>query len=165
MDRHIKEDLEEYMRGAMGSSGKAAFEQRLDASDEETRQMVAMFQQQAEMIRQAYKPLEEVAPAPGFYGRVMDRIQAQRSTSIWAVFLEPQFFKRLAFASAALFILLSLTMVTTTNETDEALLATESLPSIGAPMDAMAGQEPAPLGASQEQDRNVILVNLATYQE
>lgn len=165
MDRHIKEDLEEYMRGAMGPSGKAAFEQRLAASDEETRRMVAMFQQQAEMIRQVYSPIDDVAPAPGFYSRVMDRIQSQRSTSIWAVFLEPQFFRRLAFASAALFILLSLTMVTTTNESGEALWASESSPAMGAPMDAMAGQEPAQLGASQEQDRNVILVNLATYQE
>ena len=162
MDRHIKDNLEEYMRGAMDPGTKAEFENRLNASDSETRQMVAQFQRHSQLIREAYRAPADVAPNPGFYGRVMDRIQAQRPLSIWAAFVEPMFFRRIAFASAALLILLSLTIFTTAPDSGEEMLAYEPAPA----MNAMTDQEPAPvMGENPEEDRDAILVNLATYQE
>jgi hypothetical protein len=162
MDRHIKDNLEEYMRGAMEPGTRAEFENRLNASDGETRETVAQFQHQSELIRDAFRAPADISPAPGFYGRVMDRIHLQRPLSIWAAFIEPMFFRRIALASAALLILLSLTMFTTTPENGDEMLA--SNPALV--MDAMADQEPAPvMGENPEEDRDAILVNLATYQE
>lgn len=163
MDRHIRDNLEDYMRGAMEPGRLAEFERRLAASSDQERREIAAFRQHAEMIREAYCVSEEALPAPGFYGRVIQRIQSQRSTSIWTAFLEPQFSRRLAFASLALLMLMSLTMLTTGPEEQVALDTTAPAYHV---MDAMAEQEPVPVfGENQEQDRNVILVNLATYQE
>jgi hypothetical protein len=160
MDRHIKENLEEYMRGAMEPAAQAEFEKRLQAGGDEDVRLIAEFRQHAQLIRETYRAADEARPAPGFYGRVMDRIQAQRPQSIWSAFLEPQFFRRLALASATLLVLLGLTIFNTGPE--EATLASMPAPA----MDAMTEQEPGPvLGENQEQDRDAILVNLATYQE
>jgi anti-sigma factor RsiW len=167
MDRRVKEGLEEYLHGAMEPARKADFERMLNASDESTRQIVAMIERQSAMLRNAFRPAEdssqvEAGLRPGFYGRVMERIQVQRSTSIWSAFLEPQFFRRVAFASATLLFLLSVTMFTGTSAEDESLAAASVTPV----MQTIAQDEDEqPLGESQEEDRDVILVNLATYQQ
>ena len=162
MDRHIKENLEEYMRGSMEPAKLAEFDKRLGASDEETKREVRLFQQQGEMIRSAFQVAADVGPSSGFYARVMDRIQTQRSRSMWFAFLDPQFSRRLAFASLALLVLLGLTMFSAPDN-EEAMLA--EAPAYYA-VDEMAEQAPTPvLGENQQEDRDTVLVNLATYQE
>src|SRR5439155_13666164 len=53
----------------------------------------------------------EVEPRPGFYARVMERIEAQ-GASIWDLFFESAFGKRIAVASLALALLLGIFLVT-----------------------------------------------------
>src|SRR3982751_1923833 len=48
----------------------------------------------------------EVEPRPGFYARVMDRIEAGRAASLWTILLEPRFGFRLSVASAVLVVLM-----------------------------------------------------------
>lgn len=108
----------------------------------------------------------DVDPRPGFYARVLDRIEAERPMSIWSILLEPRFGFRLSLASAVLVLLMG------------AFLFTSEPMSGPAPMPidpkgltvTTGGREDvtAPvLGNSESPDqvRNAVLVSLATYRE
>src|SRR3954468_21573871 len=69
------------------------------------------------------KAPEDVGPAPGFYARVMDRIESQRSNSIWSVFLEPIFGRRLALVSGLLMLLLGAALFVPSTEFDDGMMA------------------------------------------
>jgi len=103
----------------------------------------------------------EVCPAAGFYGRVMDRIDAQRSKSIWAVFLQPMFGRRLAVASGVLMLILGAALFVQGSEMDDQLMA-ESQQRVVVIDDGQAAVQPI---GSPDQDKNAVLVNLVTYQE
>lgn len=164
MDRQIRDNLEDYVRGAMEPATLREFEQRLSKSDEETRRTVAIMREQSGMIRETFQVADDLSPAAGFYGRVMACIETDRSNSVWWAFLEPQFSRRLAYASLTLLVLLSLTMFTTAPESEETIAGAEA--TSYHVMDAMAQQEPAPVtGENPDEDRDVVLVNLATHEE
>ena len=55
---------------------------------------------------------EEMDPAPGFYARVMQRIEERAKESIWGVFIYSPFGKRLAYASLTIAVLLGSYMLT-----------------------------------------------------
>src|SRR5271166_6588032 len=55
-------------------------------------------------------------PRPGFYARVMDRIERQTDNSIWAILLRPALGRRIAIASAARVVLLGSYLVTSAAE-------------------------------------------------
>jgi len=112
------------------------------------------------------KSPEEVSPAPGFYARVMDKIETQRSNSIWSAFLEPIFGRRLALASGVLMLLLGAALFVPGSEVDDELSAQ------GRVSVTVNENEPAPVLAydtaamdGRDQDKNAVLVNLVTYQE
>ncbi|HEY3837269.1 MAG TPA: hypothetical protein VGL72_11890 [Bryobacteraceae bacterium] len=104
---------------------------------------------------------EEVSPGPGFYARVMDRIEAQRSKSVWAVFLQPMFGRRLALASGVLMVILGAALfMPGTGVDDQAMGGTE------AQVVTTSGQPyVSQVIGSPDQDQNAVLVNLVTYQE
>lgn len=158
MDRRIEELLEDHLRGSLAPAREAAFADALAAADAETRRMIEAFEQHAQLLRSLRAP-EDAAPAPGFYARVINRIEAQRVPSVWDSFVEPHFFKRLAFAALTLLMLLSVTVWSTPEPTAAYTVVPVE--------DIAGGPEPIhPMDASnQESNRDVILVNLATYQE
>ena len=146
------EGLENYLAGKPDANMLRHIEEC-----QECRAEVTQLQEHAELFR-ALKPPADLEPPPGFYSRVMERIEAQRTTSIWSVFLEPLFARRLVYASAILTLLLGMFLFTSPKEDDvivssmpEQILAEESHP-------------PAAL-VDSEQDRNTVLVQLTTYQE
>ncbi|MEP7354528.1 MAG: hypothetical protein ABI824_14975 [Acidobacteriota bacterium] len=49
---------------------------------------------------------DAMEPAPGFYARVMERIEAQRPVSVWNLFFDSLFGRRLATASLAVAMLM-----------------------------------------------------------
>lgn len=161
MDRRIEELLEEYLHGSLTTEREAEFKLALESADAETRQMVAAFSRHSQLIRYAFRA-PEAAPAAGFYARVVERIDSQRlaTVSFWDAFLEPHFFKRVAFAALTLLMLLSVTMFTSPAIHEEALAE--------APVVQMAS-DPEPIQvtgvSNQESNRDAILVQLATYQE
>jgi hypothetical protein len=53
----------------------------------------------------------DIEPHPGFYARVLDRIDAQRPSSIWTLFSESLFGRRLATASLALALITAASIV------------------------------------------------------
>jgi len=89
----------------------------------------------------------ECEPSPGFYARVMDRIDRQADNSIWAVLLLPNFGRRIAIASAAMAVLLGSYLITSERRAQ-------------APVQREISQE-----TTLPQQRDAVLVNLASYQE
>jgi anti-sigma factor RsiW len=102
---------------------------------------------------------DEMELPAGFYARVMNRVETQTAPSPWSLFGESIFAKRLAYASAMFLVLLG-SMLMTSTETEEAFAHT-------APERILAGEsDPVPVTMENPQrDRDVVLVNLATYRQ
>jgi hypothetical protein len=114
-------------------------------------------QKQAEILRSLKSP-RQVEPSAGFYARVLQRIESQPLPSVWSLFGESIFAKRLAYASITFLVLLGTYFVSSTES---------QLPlSSSAPEAIMAADDLSPsMGVDQQKDREAILVNLATYEE
>lgn len=97
------------------------------------------------------KAPEEISPRPGFYARVIDRIESQRSKSIWSVFTEPLFGRRLVVASGVLMLILGAALFVPGSEFDDEVAA--------------MGQASVVISAAPDQDKDAVLMNLVTYQE
>jgi len=188
MDPEIQNGLEDYLHGLNGRArakpqaqsfvGKASdnFAQRLNQTDAETRRQIAEFTQTASMLHALQPPTDENAmdslqPSPGFYARVMERIEAKRaSSSFWSVFLNPQFSSRLLLASGALLILLGVSLAV--SDSDTGLFGT-AIPELveaqpfGMPEDLAVESASQPIEAGfvshNESGHDQMLVQLATY--
>lgn len=156
MHEPVKTNVEEYLAGSE-TLPRECTAHLLEC--EPCRREVAELKQQSALLRVLRAP--ELDPRPGFYARVMERIEAERQSSIWSIFLEPAFGRRLAVASAVLAMLMGVYLVSSEPGAGRDTRAP------GAQTIALSGEdEPGPvLGASPEQDRGAVLVNLATYQE
>ena len=115
MHQPVKDNLEEYLRDVSGRFQKPLppdAEKHLEACGE-CRTELKEFERQTVALRSLRTP-DDAEPRPGFYARVMQRIdEARASSSVWAAFLEPLFAKRLALASAALVVLLGTFWIST----------------------------------------------------
>jgi len=153
MHQPIENGLEDYLSGRAETERYKGFIAHLVACAECDAE-VGLMKQQAEWMRELRAPAD-TEPAPGFYARVMDRIEAQSAKSFWGVFLEPVFGKRLALACLALFVLLS-----------SAVWQTEPSPVLNGdnPVSVLAEEVMAPAtGADPGRDRTVVLTTLASY--
>jgi anti-sigma factor RsiW len=115
----IRNGLEDYLGRHLAPERSATFRAHL-AECAHCRQMVAALEEQSSLIRSLRVSEEEAAPAAGFYARVMERIDSQRPISLWSVFLQPLFARRVMYASLALFLFLGSSMLWT-EESHEAL--------------------------------------------
>lgn len=154
MHQPIREKLEEYLSG-MEEASRREFEETLAEDDSSRREVEEMRRQSA--LLQVLRAEEEVEPAPGFYARVMGRIESERPLSVWELFLEPVFAKRLAYVSLALLLALASLTVSAIRQPEVAASSPE----------VILGEQPVSpaLGRDQQRDRTVVLVNLATYQQ
>ncbi len=165
MDRRIEDSLEDYLRGSLDARKRAEFDLTLAASDEETRSTVERMQRQSLLIRETLRAPENAEPSAGFYARVMARIEAEKASgSIWAIFLEPIFFRRLALASATLLLLLGITVFTGDETPAMASYTAEMTPdeAMASPSEPLSG---ATFVSDPQAGRNALLVELTTYQE
>ena len=155
MHQPIRDNLEEYLTGSARKVPQE-FEAHL-AQCESCASELRLLQTQAQMLR-ALQSDESVEPRAGFYARVRERIEQQGPFSIWSVFLQPSFGRRLAVASAALVILLGTYLVTTEPGDHSAALAPSAI-------ETAAPVSSADLQQNQQQQRDAVLVNLATYHD
>jgi hypothetical protein len=150
MHRLIRDHLEEVLARPNGS-GPAA--QHLEECAE-CRDEIAAMREHAAILQEFRAPEQE--PHPGFYARVMERIETQGPGSIWNLFFESPFGRRIAFASMALAVLLGLFLVSS----EQFLPANEPVQLAG---EDQPGTVLTP--ARGTPDRDAVLVNLVTYQE
>ncbi len=170
MHQQIRENLESYLNGA-ASDVPAGFHAHLGECDEcggELKSLEALSQ----MLRslrstETIESAQNIEPRAGFYARVMERIEAQPA-SIWSVFLDRKFGLRLAVASATLIALLGTYLVTSEPSGPEfastpAVVSTDIPEATGTPVrqEASFQQE----GAQQQQQRDAVLVDLASYHQ
>jgi hypothetical protein len=162
MHRVIRDHLEEVLAGSERSeSAGEDYELHLQQCGE-CREEIAHMRETANALRQLRADLE---PRAGFYARVMDRIETQGPGSIWNVFSESAFGKRLAVASMALAVLFGAYLVTS-----EQFLQ-EHTTRIVMPMQTISQQLPGEdqpamvLGGNGSPNRDAVLVNLVTYRE
>src|SRR5208282_6310414 len=100
MHREIYERLEDVLSGTPPDLAAKHLKQCQECRDE-----VISMRTQATLVRQL-KPPVGVEPRAGFYARVLERIEAEGPVSIWNLFAESAFGKRIAVASLALALLL-----------------------------------------------------------
>ncbi|HLN99831.1 MAG TPA: zf-HC2 domain-containing protein, partial [Pyrinomonadaceae bacterium] len=104
MHKPILDGLESYLSGHQPALESEQFSAHL-ATCPECRAELDSLQAQAEMMRLLRAPVVE--PAPGFYARVMERIESQTPFSLWSIFLEPAFGTRVMVAALGLFVVLA----------------------------------------------------------
>lgn len=164
----IENELEDFLAGRVVS---VAFRDHL-GSCSSCRSEVKLFEAQARMIRSLRVSTveveeESVAPVGGFYARVMQRIEtieAEATPSIWTIFLQP-FGQRLAFASLALFAVLSGVLLTVEPPAETAVAA--------APQAILAEETVVPsvmashriTGNNTEADRAAVLTQLVSLDQ
>lgn len=158
MHQQIRHSLEDFLRGKhreLPAEFQAHLGECSECADE-----LRLLQEHSQLLRSLGSG-NEVEPRPGFYARVVERIQAQQPASIWSVFLERKFGFRLAVASAALVALLATYLVTSEANGPE-FIAAPGVASTSGPRNAVTS---SPSTASDEgrQERDAVLVDLASY--
>jgi hypothetical protein len=165
MHRLIRDHLEEVLTGELKPEHPAG---KHLADCVECRTEVSMMRVHNELLR-GWKAPAEVDPHPGFYARVMDRIEAKGPVSIWNLFFDSAFGRRIAVASFALALLLAGYMVGTERMSDDNAVATAgiSADSILNMPDLNDSNRMIPAGAeyASAPDQDSVLVNLVTYRE
>lgn len=99
---------------------------------------------------------DEVQLRPGFAARVMARIEAEKPSSIWDLFVSPVLAKQLAFASLVLMAMLAGFVVARSAEQTMLAVQTQRV--------LMEKEHPVDLGVDPVRDRQNMLVTLASYQ-
>jgi anti-sigma factor RsiW len=149
MHQVIQNGLEEYLAGTLDGKARQLVESHLVACAECREEVCAM-----QEISGLFRTLEAGdAPeiTPGFYARVSRRIEAEHSGSIWSLFFEPLFIRRVAFASLLLLATLGTFLVSQETEFNPG-------PSAEA---IMAEYEASPLDQAPARDH--MLVTLVSY--
>jgi hypothetical protein len=168
MHREIRDHIEDVLRG--GDSLKHAREHL--AQCDECRTEVQDMQEQTELIRELRAPEDFAADLrPGFYARVMERIEAEGPISIWNLFIESAFGRRIAVASLALALLIGVYVVTAERSAEDTTIALQS-PQVSAEQTIVAGED-APAreitrvdqSQTDESSQDAVLANLVTYRE
>ncbi|MDP9113593.1 MAG: hypothetical protein M3O20_07925 [Acidobacteriota bacterium] len=161
MHREIRDHIENVLAGS---------EPEHLAACEECRSEVQGMQKHTVLLRELRAPQSFVAePRAGFYARVMERIEAEGPISIWNLFIESAFGRRIALASLALVILLGVYLVTSERSAEDPIIAGQQVQQ--QPVVVVGEDGPARIltqmdqsGAGQSSE-DAVLADLVTYRE
>ena len=154
MHQPVLNDLESYLQGLPNKE----FESHI-AGCPACREQVALMEEQSNLLR-TLSAGEAPDLRPGFYGRVIARIDSQAQPGFWSLLLDPFFGRRLVFGSLSLVILMSVYLVATEPATNT---VASSSPEMILSQPVLENRQP--IGANPQRDRDTVLVNLATYSE
>ena len=152
MHQPVRNELEDYLAGKPSLSDD--FGNHLKACQECAVELEVL-REQARLVR--VLRAGEMEPAPGFYARVLNRIERHVKPSIWSLLLEPTLGRRVALASAALALVVSAYIVST-----EPFRTTPVAPSSISAIQELPQQDTPAVAA---QDRDVVLASLASFQD
>lgn len=176
MHRLIRENLEDVLQGTRTDHAAA----RHLTECRECREEVSAMRKQGQLLA-SWRDRTEMEPRPGFYARVMDRVEAQGPGSIWSLFGDSAFSRALAVASLALAMLVGVYLVSVepvensiyvvTDRPGEVLNVLEASGVVGladsVPSEQFVAMHDSPglysTGATPDPDS--VLVNLVTYRE
>jgi predicted anti-sigma-YlaC factor YlaD len=153
MHRLIQDHLEEVLRETDGERVKNTPASAHLAECHECREEVAAMRRQASALRALRANDDTLAPRPGFYARVIERIEAQRPIDIWELFFDSAFARRIAMASVAMVVLFSVYLVSSER-------LAQPVPTV-----AVEESQPGMTLAAGLPDKDTVLVNLVTYRE
>jgi anti-sigma factor RsiW len=152
MHEPVIESLEEILRGDTPAPSASAHLSGCDACRRELAAMVA----QNDLFR-ALRLSEPPEPSPGFYARVINRVETQTRPSVWSVFGDSLFARRLTYASMTLLVLLGTVFMS--SEMRSPVL-------VNGPETIIANDDQyQTVSNNPERDRSTVLVQLATYEE
>jgi len=122
MHREIRNHIEEVLGGAESAAGQ----QHL-AECAECRAQIQKMQEHVSLLRELRAPAGvALEPHAGFYARVMERIESEGPISIWNIFIESTFGRRIAYASVALALVLGVYLVSS-ELSEEPIVAEQSV--------------------------------------
>jgi anti-sigma factor RsiW len=124
----------------------------------ECREEVADMRRHSAMLRSLRAPQSDLTPRPGFYARVMERIEAQRPISIWQLFFDSRFARRMAFASMAMAFLFSVYLVSSEHFAQPTHFEQPTTVAVD-----LAGEPQVMISSAGLPDKDTVLVNLVTY--
>jgi len=150
MHHQVRDKLEDYLRGAAPET-PAEFHRHLGECQDCANELQRL-EAQSQLL-QSLRDTKSVEPRAGFYARVMERIEAQQPFSIWSVFLDRKFGLRLAVASGVVAGLLGVYLVTSEPGGPESGIA------------ASVATASAPTDSRLQQQRDAVLVDLASYRQ
>ena len=101
----VRENLEDYLAGTLDEAKKAEIDALL-AANPQAAQELALYQESSLLFQELRVSTEEAEQEPGFYARVMERVEQEQRVPFWAVFLQPLFARQLVFACLMCFALL-----------------------------------------------------------
>jgi|GEM_PF-2615285 len=120
-----------------------------------TRQGVERMCEQAELMHELRCPENVPQLGRDFTARVMARIEADRPSSIWDLFVSPALAKQLSFASLVLMALLAGFLFARSSDSNVLARHTERT--------LIRAEHPSNLGLDRQQDRQNMLATLASY--
>ncbi len=153
MHRGVRDKLEDILAG----SGHALCERHLSECEACSAELAAM-REQRRLLRSLRGGEAVPEQNPGFYARVMERIEAQAVVSIWNLFFDSRVGRGLAMASMLIALSLGLYMASAESaarpaETSQAVIQSSGGDELTGPM--LTGSP----------DANAVLMNLVTYKE
>src|SRR5712692_7217916 len=159
----IREHLEDLLADSGSVSGLTA---RHLAECEECRSEVAAMRRQSALLRQWRAP-SEVEPRAGFYARVIERIESQGPASIWSLFFDSIFGRRIAVASLALALLMGIYLVSSEKMAQPEIASSDDpVEMLAQPVAGYLAVEDQPgVVLSGGRDQDSVLVDLVTYRE
>jgi len=110
MHGSIRDRLEDLLAGGRGAAADADSATHLFSCKECSSELASM-KAQSELL-QSLRPPEDVEPAPGFYARVLQRLETRAKESVWAVFAYSPVSKRIVYASLTLALMLGTYVIT-----------------------------------------------------
>jgi anti-sigma factor RsiW len=153
MHGSIRDQLENLLSAGEPVTGQPEVGAHLKDCPECSSELKAM-RQQSDFLR-SLRAEEELEPLPGFYARVLQRIENKAKASIWAGFLYSPFRKRFAYASLSLALLLGMYVFVEEKADldphEEAAFIQQS-------------HSAESVFGDQAQQRDAVLVNLASYE-
>lgn len=152
MHGSIRGRLEDLLRAESSAGSNKGVSEHLASCAECSAELDAM-KAQAAMLKEL-RAKDELEPAAGFYARVLQRIEERGDRSIWSVFIDSPFGKRLAYASLTVAILLGSYVVS--QESRDGHLRSLN-------MMAQEIHYDAPVIGDQAQQRDAVLENFATH--
>ena len=154
MHQPVLNHLENYLQGVRNKELESHI-----AACPDCREQVALIEEQSAMLR-ALSAQEVPQMRPGFYGRVIARIESQAKPGFWSLLLDPAFGRRLVYGSLSLVILMSVYLVATEPATNT---VASSSPEMILSQPKLNNRQP--IGSNPQRDRDTVLVNLATFSE